>query len=145
MRRSAIRTGPKASKHCRRGGTAHRLVISKVVPKIWDRTNSAMMEELDVKERRSGLRKRKKDFLRSEGGRREERGLVSRGGQEDRRTREERPPEAEEFEWAETMMWGRALSVKSAENKADDVCDQRQAGFHPTTGLISHSDSYLTR
>jgi hypothetical protein len=27
-------------------------------------------------------------------------------------------------------MWGRAFSVKSAENKDDDVCDRREAGFH---------------
>lgn len=26
-------------------------------------------------------------------------------------------------------MWGKALSVKSAENKDDDVCDWREAGF----------------
>lgn len=118
-----------ARSHIEASGGAHRLVISKVVPKIWDRTNSAMMES-NVNERQITESRRKKVF-RSEGLRSEVWG-TEKWRTESRRD-PKRPGGAQTAEQARIgpreEMWGRALSVNSAENTDDDVCDQRAAGF----------------
>lgn len=56
-------------------------------------------------------------------------GEVAGRGPEDQKDKKDHKEHKDPNGPRDEMMWGRALSVKSAENKDDDVCDRREAGL----------------